>query len=125
MAYALLVHLETHDLDYYLLRAAIRVDDILRFSQTNAVTTEALRRQSQNGSTLFAGMEFAILVSVIAAMMVVLLFLRLSTNVWYRVIVGNRWYGFFALFALPVSYLCTVFWHANPDSCRFRKFWPS
>jgi len=117
IAYALLVYDDTHDLHYYLLRAAIRVDDILHFSQTNAVTTEALRRHSQNFLTLFAGMELAILISMFAAMMVVLLFLRLSPNAWYRVIMGNRCSGFLALFALPVSHLYTLLWRtADPNN---------
>lgn len=116
IAYALLVYVEAHDLDYYLLRAAIRVDDILHFSQTNAVTTAVLRRQSQDVGTLFAGMELTILISMFAGMMVVLLFLRLSPDACYRVITGNCCVGFFALFALPLSYLCTLFWHASPDS---------
>jgi hypothetical protein len=116
IAYALLVYVETHDLDYYLLRAAIRVDDILHFSQTNAVTTAVLHRNSQNFRTLFAGMEMAILISMFAAMMVVLLFFRLSPNGRYHVTMGNPCAGVFALFALPLSYLFTRFWHASPDS---------
>jgi Domain of unknown function (DUF6438) len=119
IAYAMLVYVDTHDLDYYLLRAAIRVDDILHFSQTNAVTTEALRRHSQNVSTLAAGMELAILISMFAVMMLVLLFLSLIPNAWYRVIMGNRCSGFLALFALPVSCLCALFWHASPDSASW------
>jgi hypothetical protein len=120
IAYALLVYVDTHDLDYYLSRAAIRVDDILHFSQTNPVTTEALRRNSQNVGTLFAGMELAILTSMFAAIVVVLLFLRLSPSARYRAIMGNLCSGFLALFALPVVYLCTLFWHASPRSA----FWP-
>jgi hypothetical protein len=127
IAYAMLVYVDTHDLDYYLLRAAIRVDDILHFSQTNAVTTEALRRHSQNFSTLFAGMELAILISMFAVIMLVLLFLKLIPNAWYRVIMGNRCSGFLALFALPVSCLCTLFWQAAPNTAvenQFRRlFW--
>jgi hypothetical protein len=127
IANAMLVYVDTHDLDYYLLRAAVRVDDILHFSQTNAVTTEALRRQSQNVSTLFAGGELAILISMFAVMMFVLLFLRLIPNAWYRVIMGNRCSGFLALFALPVSCLCTLFWEAAPNTAvesQYRRlFW--
>jgi hypothetical protein len=127
IAYATLVYVDTHDLDYYLLRAAIRVDDILHFSQTNAVTTEALRRQSQNVSTLFAGGELAILISMFAVMLLVLLFLRLIPKPWYRVIMGNRCSGFLALFALPVSCLCTLFWQAAPNTAvesQYRRlFW--
>lgn len=115
MAYALIVYVGTHDLDYYLLRAAIRVDDILHFAQTNAVTTEALRRHSQNSWTLIAGLELTILISMFAAMMVVLVFLRISPNAWHRVIMGNRCSGFLAFFALPLSYLCTRSWRAGPD----------
>ena len=110
------MYVETHGLDYYLLRAAIRVDDILHFAQTNAVTTAVLRRQSQNFSTLFAGTELVILISMFGAMMAALLFLRLSPDASYRLIMGNRYTGFFAFFALPLSYLSTRFWHASPDS---------
>ena len=126
IAYALLVYGETHGLDYYLLRAAIRVDDILSFSQINAVTTEALRRHSQNLGALFAGMELTILISMFAAMMVVLLFLRVSPSAWYRVIMGNGCFGFLALFALPVSYLRTLFRQGadNAVDGRYtRLFW--
>jgi hypothetical protein len=122
IAYAMLVYVYTHDLDYYLLRAAIRVDDFLHFPQTHAVTTEALRRQSQNIWSQFAGMELTILVSMFAAMIVVLLFLRISPNAWYRVIMGNRCSGFFSLFGLPLGYLCTLFWHADSDMAVQREF---
>jgi len=87
------VYVETHGLDYYLLRAAIRVDDILHFAQTNAVTTAVLRRQSQNFSTLFAGTELVILISMFGAMMAALLFLRLSPDASYRLIIGNLQFG--------------------------------
>jgi Domain of unknown function (DUF6438) len=122
IGYALLMCVYTHDLDYYLLRAAIRVDDFLHFPQTHAVTTEALRRQSQNTWSQFAGTELTILVSMFAAMIVVLLFLRISPNAWYRVIMGNRCSGFFALFGLPLGYLCTLFWHADSDMVVQREF---
>jgi hypothetical protein len=105
IAYAMLVYVYTHDLDYYLLRAAVRVDDFLHFPQSHAVTTEALRRQSQNIWSQFAGMELTILVSMFAAMIVVLLFLRISPNAWYRVIMGTRCSGFFTLFGLPLARL--------------------
>lgn len=126
-AYALLIYGETHGLDYYLLRAAIRVDDILHFSQTSPVTTEALRRNGQNVGALFAGMELTILVSMFAAVMVVLLLLRLSPSAWYRVVMGNRAYGFLALFSFPTNCLCTVFWQAGANDTVVRSlvrlFW--
>ena len=105
--YALLVYIYTNNLEYYLRRIAIRVDDLLHFSQTNAVTTEALRRHSQNPWSLQAGLELTILISVFAALMIVLLILRLSgTTRMYHQIMGNRLSGLAALFAVPFSYLC-------------------
>lgn len=115
IAYGSLVYGEIQGLDYYLLRTGIRIDDILRLPQTNAVTTEALRRQSQNPWTLLAGMELAILISMFAVMMFVLLFLRLSPGAWHRIITGNHCAGFLALFALPIGYLCSRPWQAGPD----------
>ena len=127
IGYSLLVYDDKKDLNYYLLRAAFRVNDILHFPQTNPVTTEALRRHSQNFGTLFAGMELAILISVLAAAVVVLLFLRLCPNRWYCVILGNRCSGGFALFALPLAYLCTLYWRADSDMAVQREimhlFW--
>ena len=115
--YALLVYIYKNDLDYYLRRTAIKVDDLLHLSQTNAVTTEALRRNSQNLWSLQAGIEFTVLISVFAALMIVLLILRLSgTTRMYRLIMGNRFSGLAALFAVPFSYLSLwkIVW--QPDS---------
>jgi hypothetical protein len=126
IGYTSLVYADKKNLDYYLLRAAIRIDDILHFAQANAVTTEALRRHSQNSATLFAGMEIATLISVLAAALIVLLFLRLCPNSWYCVIVGNRCSGVLALFALPLAYLCTLFWQADSGAAvqtDMRLFW--
>src|SRR4029077_8145785 len=46
---------------------------------------------------------------------------------WYCVILGNRCSGGFALFALPLAYLCTLFWQADSDMAVQREimrlFW--
>lgn len=119
VALALVIYGETHGLDYYLRRAAIRVDGLLRFAQVSPVTTEVLRRNGQNARALFAGMELTILVSMFAVMMVILLFLRLSPSAWYRVILGNGIYGFLALFSFPVSVLCASYWQVEKPHLTF------
>ena len=116
ITYVLLIFIETHGLDYYLFRAALRVDDILHLSQANAVTTEALRRNTQNSSTLFTGMELVVLISMFAGITVVLLFLKLIPGAWHNLVLGNRCSGFLAFFALPLGYLGTLFWHPMPGS---------
>jgi hypothetical protein len=117
--YALLVYIYKNNLDYYLRRTAIKVDDLLHLSRTNAVTTEALRRNSQNLWNLQVGIELTIFISVFAALMIVLLILRLSgTTRMYRLIVGKRFSGLAALFAVPFSYLCLwkIVWQTGSNA---------
>lgn len=117
-----------NDVGYYLLRAAIRLNDLLRLSPINAVTTSAVGRQTQ-GRWGHVGLELTILVSVLCVSLIVLLFVRLSaaTSVYHRIF--NHLSLPSALFAAPICYVfvskVTWQWQSeiSPGAPHFPFWW--
>jgi hypothetical protein len=92
-----------NDSTYYFFRAAFRINDLLRLNSVEPVSTNAVARQFPSRSSQVGEELLAILTHVGVAALVVL-FLRLFSQISiYRALIGPQAF-FTSLFALPVCY---------------------
>lgn len=103
------------DFGYYLLRAVVRTEDLLRLSSVNAVTTDAVRRQS-NSHWTGIGVELTVLVTVLGTVAILLVVMRLIPEKVSRLLSG-RVSVFLALFVVPASYVFIKC--LRPDSSNY------
>jgi hypothetical protein len=115
------------DLGYYMLRSAVRIDDLLGVTSTAAVSTDAVARSDFPIHRI--GLELTFTITVVAAALLIFLLVRLcSRTSWYRVTTEHV-AGGIALFLAPACYLAmsglTWKWAMLPEESPAMPFWRS
>jgi hypothetical protein len=117
-----------NDSTYYFVRSAYRIDDLLRLSSINSVSTSAGAREFPSRWSQ-VGDELLILITVLSVAALFLLLLRLiaRTSAYHTIL--DCLAGVTTLFALPVCYLCvselTWKWVPGPLPGPSYSFWRS
>jgi hypothetical protein len=113
------------NLNYYLLRAAIRVDDLLSIRATPAISTSAVARSDYPVHRI--GLELVVILTISAASALIYVLLRCWNGSSISRIVTDRAALFTSLFALPVCCLSvsavTWDWTGVPGPPSPNTFW--
>jgi Domain of unknown function (DUF6438) len=115
------------DLGYYLLRSAVRIDDLLGASSTAAVSTDAVARSDFPIHRI--GLELTFSVTIVAAALLIFLLVRLCRRTSGSWVTTERVAGGIALFLAPACYLAmsglTWKWAMFPEDSPAVPFWRS